>query len=55
MGSVEKVRFSLTLPKELYDNVEKFSKKRFMNRSTWIVQAIKIVSDMEKNNDINLE
>lgn len=36
----EKVRVSIVLPKELFDKIENRSKKSFLGRTPWIIQAI---------------
>lgn len=38
--SEEKVRVSILLPKELFDKIEERSKKSFLGRTPWIIQAI---------------
>ena len=36
----EKVRIAILLPKELFDKLEEHSKKSFLGRSSWVIQAI---------------
>lgn len=39
-ASEEKVRVNILLPKELFDKIEERSKKSFLGRTPWIIQAI---------------
>jgi len=48
----EKVRISLSVPKELFNKIELISKKSFLGRSAWIIQAInEKITFEEKNNN----
>lgn len=50
----KKVRISILLPKELFNKLEESSKKSFLGRSSWVIQAIseKISrEEQDKNKD----